>query len=178
MPLPECPVCYLPYDTVFHSPRLLPCAHTFCLECLARLCAFLKAGQSFRCPLCRGAVPVPRGGVPKLPPSQAVVQLFPPGMWEPQEVWLDGFRLCWLKRPRGCSEEEAAATVVTVDLHGASSGAAERRSPVGVWRPTHLATCRALWRHHPSVFCAAGLLLFAVLFSMALILALQRPRPH
>ncbi|KAJ6652062.1 hypothetical protein lerEdw1_015265 [Lerista edwardsae] len=175
-PLPECPVCYLPYDPAFHTPLLLPCAHTFCLECLARLCAFLKENQSFQCPLCRGSVAVPPGGAPRLPANPAIVQLFPPGMREPQEVWLDGFRLCWLKKTPGCPEDEAAGTVVTVDLHGAPTGGAERRNPVGVWRPMPpaLEMCRVLWRQHPGVFCAAGLLVFVVVFPMALILALQQ----
>eukprot|EP00047_Mylnosiga_fluctuans_P000939 m.207601 g.207601 ORF g.207601 m.207601 type:complete len:108 (+) comp10127_c1_seq20:479-802(+) len=33
---------------VFHSPRLLPCLHTFCRECIATVAAIHPA-----CPLCR-----------------------------------------------------------------------------------------------------------------------------
>lgn len=176
LPDPECPVCYLPYDNIFNTPRILPCAHTFCLECLARLCAFLKESQSFQCPFCREAVPVPGGGVPKLPVNMAIVQHFPPGMREPQEVWLEGFRLCWLKSPPGNSKDEALETVVTVDLHRAPSQGVDRRYPVGVWHPTHpaLAMCCFLWEHYPTIFCAAGLLVLVVLLPLALILGLQQ----
>ncbi|XP_066466986.1 RING finger protein 223-like [Tiliqua scincoides] len=173
LPIPECPVCYLSYDNAFNTPLLLPCAHTFCLECLAKLCAFLKESQSFQCPLCREAVPIPRGGVPKLPANMAIVQHFPPGMRERQEVWLDGFRLCWLKKPLGDSKD---GTVVTVDLHRAPSRGADRRDPVGVWRPTRpaLEMCHFLWEHYPSIFCAAGLLVLVVVLPLALILGLQK----
>ncbi|XP_060223888.1 E3 ubiquitin-protein ligase TRIM56 isoform X2 [Meriones unguiculatus] len=41
------------------APKTLPCLHTYCRECLARL----AAGGRVRCPECREAAAVPAGGV-------------------------------------------------------------------------------------------------------------------
>jgi hypothetical protein len=36
----ECKVCYEPFDGESHSPRFLPCGHTFCTKCLVSVQAF------------------------------------------------------------------------------------------------------------------------------------------
>ncbi|XP_066569311.1 RING finger protein 223 isoform X1 [Amia ocellicauda] len=93
--VPECPICFFAYDNVFRSPlQLPPCAHTFCLQCLAQMCLFRKPLQSFYCPLCREPVPLPVGGAPCLPPNMEVVSRLPPGQRGGlQKVWLKGFQL-------------------------------------------------------------------------------------
>ncbi|XP_031747759.1 RING finger protein 223-like [Xenopus tropicalis] len=94
---PECPICFVPYDNAFKTPLLLPCAHTFCLECLSKLCVFQRESDTFFCPLCRAPITIPPGGVPKLPPNMSLVSHFPPWMRQLQEVWLEGSKLCWRK---------------------------------------------------------------------------------
>ncbi|KAK7088538.1 uncharacterized protein [Littorina saxatilis] len=47
---------------VFKKPKLLPCFHSYCEECLKNLAA-RHGGRSFPCPNCRTNVPVPQGGV-------------------------------------------------------------------------------------------------------------------
>ena len=47
---------------IFRKPKILPCFHTYCEECLKKL-ASRYGGHQFPCPSCRKAVPVPRQGV-------------------------------------------------------------------------------------------------------------------
>ncbi|OCT66906.1 hypothetical protein XELAEV_18038188mg [Xenopus laevis] len=96
--VPECPICFVPYDNVFKTPLILPCSHTFCLECLSKLCVFQRELDTFFCPLCRALVTIPPGGIPKLPPNMSLVSQFPPWMGQLQEVWMEGSKLCWRKR--------------------------------------------------------------------------------
>uniref|UniRef100_A0A8C3T4T3 RING-type domain-containing protein n=1 Tax=Chelydra serpentina TaxID=8475 RepID=A0A8C3T4T3_CHESE len=139
--IPECPICYGPYDNIFQRPLLLPCAHTFCLECLSRICLFVKQAQTFPCPLCRAQVPVPDGGIPKLPPNMDVVTQFPPWLQTLQEVWLDGHRLCWIKQPSlSCqvsAGEEAPEMLVTVELlYNPAPRDVSRRDLIGIHHPS------------------------------------------
>ena len=64
------------YDGGEHTPKLLPCSHTVCLQCLDRIVAtFARDTGQFRCPICRELITIPRGGVSALPPSFLVNQL-------------------------------------------------------------------------------------------------------
>ena len=64
------------YDGNDHYPKLLPCSHTVCLQCLHRIVAtFARDTGQFRCPICRELITIPRGGVSALPPSFLVNQL-------------------------------------------------------------------------------------------------------
>ncbi|XP_024082916.1 tripartite motif-containing protein 3-like isoform X2 [Cimex lectularius] len=63
------------YDGGEHTPKLLPCSHTVCLHCLSRIAAQVATSPTFRCPICRESITVPRGGVAALPPSFLVNQL-------------------------------------------------------------------------------------------------------
>ncbi|GFO22021.1 cellular tumor antigen p53 [Plakobranchus ocellatus] len=72
-----CGTCLCTYDQGGErAPKLLPCSHTVCRNCLERIIAAqtLDTG-SFRCPICRENVQVPQGGVPSFPPSFIVNQL-------------------------------------------------------------------------------------------------------
>ncbi|KRY48827.1 Tripartite motif-containing protein 2 [Trichinella britovi] len=72
-----CATCLCSFDSNRRKPKLLSCAHTVCTICLdaiAELPQSLESG-SFRCPICRETIPLPRGGVPALPPSFLVNQL-------------------------------------------------------------------------------------------------------
>ncbi|XP_040260863.1 RING finger protein 223-like [Bufo bufo] len=96
-PVPECPICFVTYDNIFKTPLLLPCSHTFCMECLSKLCIFQKELETFCCPMCRAVVTIPPGGVPHLPPNMGIVSRFPPWLGELQKVWMEGSKLCWKK---------------------------------------------------------------------------------
>ncbi|KAK6176527.1 hypothetical protein SNE40_014794 [Patella caerulea] len=71
-----CGTCLCLYDSIEHNPKLLPCSHTVCKNCLERIIAAqpLDTG-SFRCPICRETIHVPQGGVSAFPPSFLVNQL-------------------------------------------------------------------------------------------------------
>lgn len=53
-----CAVC----QEIFCKPKILPCFHTYCEECLKKIASRYR-GHEFPCPICRKAVPVPRQGV-------------------------------------------------------------------------------------------------------------------
>ena len=56
-----CPVCY----ELYKKPKYLPCYHSYCEECLAKL---QKAGSdSITCPECRKTSAIPSGGIKQLP---------------------------------------------------------------------------------------------------------------
>uniref|UniRef100_A0A0B7A9T4 RING-type domain-containing protein n=1 Tax=Arion vulgaris TaxID=1028688 RepID=A0A0B7A9T4_9EUPU len=71
-----CGTCLCTYDGQERSPKLLPCSHTVCRNCLERIIAAqtLDTG-SFRCPICRETIHIPQGGVVSFPPSFIVNQL-------------------------------------------------------------------------------------------------------
>ena len=45
----SCKICVFPYDNMEHSPRIIPCGHTFCQECIKSL---LKVNH-IQCPMCK-----------------------------------------------------------------------------------------------------------------------------
>uniref|UniRef100_A0A2C9K4L2 RING-type domain-containing protein n=1 Tax=Biomphalaria glabrata TaxID=6526 RepID=A0A2C9K4L2_BIOGL len=71
-----CGTCLCTYDGQDRTPKLLPCSHTVCRNCLERIIAAqtLDTG-SFRCPICRENIHIPQGGVSAFPPSFIVNQL-------------------------------------------------------------------------------------------------------
>jgi len=57
----ECPICM----SVFTDPRMLPCIHTFCFECLSLTgeADQKKPGDKIPCPLCRKEFIIPEDGM-------------------------------------------------------------------------------------------------------------------
>src|SRR6218665_670605 len=57
----ECPICM----SAFKDPRVLPCIHTFCFECLKRTAdeAQKNPGDRMPCPLCRKDFTIPEDGM-------------------------------------------------------------------------------------------------------------------
>lgn len=55
-----CEICM----NIFDKPKLLPCAHTFCEECLKRYSKKCKHGE-ICCPVCRRDHVIPDGGIEK-----------------------------------------------------------------------------------------------------------------
>lgn len=72
-----CSTCLCTYDAGEHYPKLLHCSHTVCKSCLEKIASLPGVGEagSFRCPICRETIPLPRGGIITLPPSFLVNQL-------------------------------------------------------------------------------------------------------
>ena len=59
----QCPIC----QEDLKNPRLLPCVHTFCLECLEGYCRDKLPGDDVPCPVCRTEFQIPKNGVVDLP---------------------------------------------------------------------------------------------------------------
>ncbi|KAM3912027.1 RING finger protein 223-like [Leptodactylus fuscus] len=157
----ECPICYVSYDNAFKTPLLLPCSHTFCMECLSRLCMFLKKSQEFPCPLCRCLAPIPPEGVPKMQPNLDVVAQLPPDMQTLQDVWVDGYKLCWMKKKE---LSEGSGSLVT--LHLLFNQGQNLPSPEGIVAIEQTGCrvfCNSVWGMVFTIFIL-GILLFTVLF--------------
>lgn len=54
-----CSICTHEYDEKSHVPRILPCLHTFCQECLKKL----VKSTLIICPLCKQDFDLPQGGI-------------------------------------------------------------------------------------------------------------------
>ena len=61
-----CPVCL----DLYKSPKILPCHHTFCQDCVGPCPRQLREGKYFlNCPTCSKPAQIPDGGVPAFPPA-------------------------------------------------------------------------------------------------------------
>ena len=72
-----CGTCLQVYNGTCHSPKLLPCSHTVCLQC-ARVIADMAVTDAAirpRCPVCSAVFMMPAAGPAALPPSFVVNQL-------------------------------------------------------------------------------------------------------
>ena len=67
----ECSIC----TEVFSDPRVLPCIHTFCLQCLQKWSKHKRSGDQTSCPLCRKDFKMPAGGWADLPKNLIVIEL-------------------------------------------------------------------------------------------------------
>ena len=63
----NCPICLDEFD----EPKCLPCAHSFCLECLEKT----TNSSTIRCPLCQKESELPNGSAAELPINPVLVQL-------------------------------------------------------------------------------------------------------
>ena len=59
----QCTIC----QEDLRDPRLLPCTHSFCLECLEAYCRDKLPGDDVPCPVCRNEFQIPKNGVAGLP---------------------------------------------------------------------------------------------------------------
>ena len=95
---PECPVCWNPFNNTFHTPKVLDCCHSFCVECLAHLSLVTPARRRLLCPLCRQPTVLASGQpVTDLPTDTAVLTLL---RLEPHHVILEGHQLCLKDQPK------------------------------------------------------------------------------
>ncbi|CAF0747694.1 unnamed protein product [Didymodactylos carnosus] len=71
-----CSTCINQYSSdIEHQPKLLPCSHTVCRQCLERIVHSQPRTDAIKCPICREHILLPRGGVTSFPPSFIVNQL-------------------------------------------------------------------------------------------------------
>ena len=73
-----CPVCKEEYqpNSGLKQPRVLPCLHVYCQECLGRLQVSEGGKETARCPICRHVYPLPEGGSSALPLAFFIHHLF------------------------------------------------------------------------------------------------------
>ncbi|KAK5612319.1 hypothetical protein CRENBAI_016307 [Crenichthys baileyi] len=77
----ECAVCFCSYDNIFKTPKLLPCGHTFCLECLARINVTSPEIKTLSCPVCRVLTKLPHGqDLPRLGNNKDIIGKLPAEM--------------------------------------------------------------------------------------------------
>ena len=70
---PSCGICFEEYEEEGEKkPKLLPCSHTFCLQCLRQLSAH---GTEITCPECRDVTRLPQGGVANFPTNRYVLEI-------------------------------------------------------------------------------------------------------
>ncbi|XP_044796406.1 E3 ubiquitin-protein ligase RNF183 isoform X2 [Bubalus bubalis] len=95
---PECPVCWNPFNNTFHTPKVLDCCHSFCVECLAHISLVTPTRRRLLCPLCRHPTVLASGQpVTDLPTDTAVLTLL---RLEPHHVILEGHQLCLKDQPK------------------------------------------------------------------------------
>lgn len=51
--LSSCTICFEVYDRTVRKPKILPCAHTFCLPCLIAVVEKLVVKMDLPCPVCQ-----------------------------------------------------------------------------------------------------------------------------
>jgi len=66
--------CLICLET-FKVAKVLPCIHTFCLQCLDSYCEDKDPGEVTTCPLCRKVFGIPAGGIQNLPDNFFIHQL-------------------------------------------------------------------------------------------------------
>ena len=75
----ECPLCMEPYaddDSESHVPRTLPCGHTACQQCFAKMLRPIAADGDYKkleCPSCRVVTAVLRGKASNLQKNFALL---------------------------------------------------------------------------------------------------------
>jgi len=68
-------ICDITSCSICLEPKVLPCIHTFCLQCLDKYCEDQDPGEETTCPLCRQVFSVSCGGVKDLPNNFFIHQL-------------------------------------------------------------------------------------------------------
>lgn len=74
--LVNCSVCFEPFDNVNNQklPKILPCQHVYCVECIKNLKNISNDGRKVTCPQCQFQVEYLRDPI-ELPTSRMVLSL-------------------------------------------------------------------------------------------------------
>ena len=101
----ECRIC----SEEFRDPRMLPCLHTFCLECLEKSGHGKQPGENIPCPFCRKQFQMPDDGIKGIPRNLFLEKLV--------ELYHSSFLVKVNSKCDMCSEEEGVrvATVYCVE---------------------------------------------------------------
>lgn len=72
----SCPICFESYDRIKKIPKILPCMHTFCLECLYSINnSNINNITNIDCPVCKRHCTLPSEGVRSIPSNFGYVDL-------------------------------------------------------------------------------------------------------
>ncbi|XP_013001355.1 E3 ubiquitin-protein ligase RNF183 [Cavia porcellus] len=166
----ECPVCWNPFNNTFHTPKLLDCCHSFCVECLAHLSLVTPAQRCLLCPLCRHPTILASGQpVTDLPTDTAMLTLL---RLEPHHIILEGRQLCLKDQPKS-RYLLRQPRVFTLDFgpeSGSHTGPPQVMAPATVPRPipipSHYSLRECFCNHQFRIFAY----LMAVILSVTLLL--------
>ncbi|XP_036914964.1 E3 ubiquitin-protein ligase RNF183 isoform X1 [Sturnira hondurensis] len=167
---PECPVCWNPFNNTFHTPKVLDCCHSFCVECLAHLSLVTPAQRQLLCPLCRQPTVLASGQpVTDLPTDTAVLSLL---RLEPHSIVLEGHQLCLKDQPKSCYFLRQPR-IYTLDLGprpGSQTEAPQAMTPTTTPLPVPISSHYSLREcfHNPQFRMFAYLM--AVILSVTLLL--------
>lgn len=114
----ECSVCTQEYDrTPEREPRVLRCGHTFCTECLEKMCSHLVAQEGSRsalaCPFCMQETRVPFHDITRVPVNYSVLDLSTHSKTPARISASNSRALC-----EYCGEEEATLVCFNCSLIG------------------------------------------------------------
>jgi len=101
----ECTIC----TEVYTDPRVLPCGHTFCLNCLREWSKDKQPGDELACPLCRKEFTVPASGVGDLPKNYFVINFLQTKGLSGVETKVAGGPSC-----EACSDDKEAGKKVAM----------------------------------------------------------------
>ncbi|XP_054440900.1 E3 ubiquitin-protein ligase RNF183 [Pteronotus mesoamericanus] len=166
----ECPVCWNPFNNTFHTPKVLDCCHSFCVECLAHLSLVTPAQRPLLCPLCRQPTVLASGQpVTDLPTDTAILTLL---HLEPYHIILEGHQLCLKDQPK-CRYFLRQPRVYTLDLGpepGSQTEAPQATTPPTTPLPVPLSSHYSLREYFRNPQFRIFAYLMAVILSVTLLL--------
>nr|KAF6332106.1 ring finger protein 183 [Pipistrellus kuhlii] len=134
---PECPVCWNPFNNTFHTPKVLDCCHSFCVECLAHLRLVTPAQHGLPCPICRQPTVLASGRpVTDLPTDTAMLTLL---CLEPLPITLEGHQLCLKAQPESrCFLRQLQVCTLDIDREpGSQTEGPQAVAPATTTRGSH-----------------------------------------
>ncbi|TFJ99890.1 potassium voltage-gated channel subfamily A member 5 [Platysternon megacephalum] len=133
-----------------HPPKVLPCRHTFCLECLV---SSLKSQppDAIQCPLCRHCTRLPASGLPRLHNNLAILTCLPERMERACSVRFSRTEgQLWVWPQASCAAGRPHSHVSSIS-HSSEVGCLPRQEmwprqaeQQGCWSLLHKPLCRIL----------------------------------